>query len=91
LPSGEKGWLFFGSEKGAEAGSVWLSLVLSARMHNLDVEDYLRDLFRVLPAWPKSRVLELAPHRWLATRAKLDPLEMSRELGPITIPPAGPP
>jgi transposase len=84
---GRKGWMFFGSENGAEAGSVWLSLVLSARMHRLDVEDYLRDLFRVLPAWPKSRLLELAPHRWSETRARLDPLEMCTELGRITIPP----
>lgn len=87
LAIGRKNWLFFGSEDGAEAGCVWLSLVLSARMHGLDVERYLRDLFRVLPLWPKQRILELSPHRWKATRARLDPLEMSRELGRLTIPP----
>jgi hypothetical protein len=78
--------LFFGSERGADAAATWLSLVLSARMHGLDVEEYLRDLFRVLPSWPQKRIIELAPHRWKATRARLDPLEMFRELGHITIP-----
>jgi len=87
LAVGRKNWLFFGSEQAANAGSVWLSLILSARMHDLGVEDYLRDLFRVLPAWPKSRLLELAPHNWKRTIGRLDPLQTCRELGPITIPP----
>jgi transposase len=87
LAVGRKNWLFFGSEAGAEAASIWLSLVLSARMHNLDVEEYLRDLFRVLPAWPKPRVLELAPHQWQSTRSRIDPLELYREFGPLTVPP----
>lgn len=86
LAVGRKNWLFFGSEAGAAAGSTWLSIVLSARMHRLDVEEYLRDLFRVLPSWPKNRLIELAPHRWQGTRERLDPLEMYRELGPVTIP-----
>jgi hypothetical protein len=85
---GRKNWLFLGSDQAADAASVWLSLVLSARMHELDVEDYLGDLFRVLPVWPKRRILELAPHRWKVTRPKLNPLEMCVELGAITVPPA---
>jgi transposase len=87
LAVGRRNWLFFGSERGAEAGSIWLSLVLSARLHDLDVEEYLRDLFRILPAWPNHRLLELAPHRWRATRARLDPLELYREIGSVTVPP----
>jgi hypothetical protein len=84
---GRKNWLFLGSPAGAEAASTWLTLVLSARMHEVPVESYLRDLFRVLPDWPQHRLLELAPNCWSATRPRLDPLEMHRELGPITIPP----
>ncbi|MEL7369173.1 MAG: transposase domain-containing protein, partial [Myxococcota bacterium] len=84
---GRKNWLFFGSKTGADASAVWLSLVLSARMHGLHVENYLRDLFRLLPLWPKHRILELAPHRWQQMRPRLDPDEMSQELGHVTIPP----
>jgi transposase len=87
---GRKNWLFYGSEDGADAGSTWLSLVLSARMHDLPPEQYLRDLFRVLPAWPSHRLLELAPLRWKDTRRRLNPLELTQELGPITIPPPPP-
>jgi hypothetical protein len=85
---GRKNWLSFGSEKGAEAAAIWLTLILSAKMHRLPVEPYLRDLFRVLPSWPNRRLIELAPHRWLETRARLDPVELAQELGPLTIPPA---
>jgi hypothetical protein len=56
-------------------------------MHELNPEEYLRELFRVLPEWPQKRLIELAPHRWRATRAALDPLDLRRELGPIRVPP----
>ena len=84
---GRKNWMFFGSEKAAAAGSTWLTLVLSARMHGLHVETYFRDLFRVLPSWPQSRLLELAPHAWAETRARIDPVQLAAEYGPLEIPP----
>jgi transposase IS66-like protein len=70
------------------AGNL-LTLVASARLHRLDPEAYLRDLFRVLPHWPRDRYLELAPRYWLATRTRLDAAQLERELGPLIIP--GPP
>jgi len=87
---GRKNWLFYGSKKGAVAGSIWLTLVLSARMHDLAVEPYLRDLFRVLPSWPRNRIIELAPHAWAKTKARLDPAQLQREFRPLTIPPPSP-
>lgn len=84
---GRKNWLFYGSEAAASAGSTWLTLVLSAKMHGLQVESYFRELFRVLPQWPKSRLLELAPHNWAGTRARLDPTQLAAEFGAVTIPP----
>lgn len=85
---GRKNWLFLGSDPAAEASSTWISLILSARLHGLEPVDYLRDLFRVLPSWPKPRLLELAPHRWRNTRTRLVPTELASELGPLTIPAA---
>jgi transposase len=84
---GRKAWLFFGSEPDALVACTWLSLIASAKLHKLDPEAYLRDLFRVLPSWPRSRVLELAPKYWSRTRERLDAGELSRPLGPITVPP----
>jgi hypothetical protein len=84
---GRRNWLFLGSDRAAAASGTWLSLILSAKMHGLRADVYLRDLFRVLPSWPKSRLLELAPHRWTETRTRLNPKELESELGPLTIPP----
>lgn len=67
-----------------------LTLIASARMHGLDPEAYLRDVFRVLPYWPRERFLELCPRDWPITRARLDPAELQRELGPITVPEPAP-
>lgn len=51
--------LFAGSDEHAEAAGHILSLIASARLHQLDPERYLRDLIRVLPHWPRQRFLEL--------------------------------
>jgi transposase len=85
---GRKAWLFVGSDDHAQAAGNLLTLIASARLHRLDPELYLRDLFRVLPHWPRGRFLELCPRDWLATRARLDPAELQHELGPLTVPPS---
>jgi transposase len=88
IATGRKAWLFVGSDDhGTSAGHLF-SLIASARLHRLDPEEYLRDLFRVLGHWPRDRYLELAPKYWAATRARLDPVELANEVGPLTIPPA---
>jgi len=46
----------------------------------------LRDLFRVLPRWPKDRYLELAPKAWPATRERLALRELEQEVGALTVP-----
>jgi transposase len=84
---GRKAWLFVGSNDHAEATGHLFSLIASAKLHGLDIEGYLRDLFRVLPHWPEDRYLELAPKYWAATRTRLDAAELEREIGSLTIPP----
>ena len=84
---GRKSWLFVGSDGHAESAGHLLSLVASARLHRLDPETYLRDLFRVLAHWPRDRYLELAPKYWAATRARLDASELAAEIGRLTVPP----
>ena len=88
VATGRKAWLFVGSDDHGQASGHLLSLVASARLHQLDPEAYLRDLFRVLPHWPSGRFLELSPRDWPATRTRLVAAELERELGPLTIPPA---
>ena len=85
---GRKAWLFVGSDDHAQSAGHLFSLIASARLHQLDPEQYLRELFRVLGHWPRDRYLELSPRYWTATRARLDAREIAAELGPLTIPPA---
>ena len=87
IATGRKAWLFVGSDDHAESAGYLFSLIASCRLHGLDPETYLRDLFRVLAHWPKDRYLDLAPRYWASTRARLDPDELAREIGPLSVPP----
>jgi transposase len=83
---GRKVWLFVGSDDHGQAAGNLLTLIASARLHKLDSEVYLRDIFRVLPHWPRDRYIELAPRYWRITRARLRRDELDREVGWLTIP-----
>ncbi len=88
LVVGRANWLFVGSDETAEWTCTFVSLAASCQLHGIDPEGYLRDLFRLLPVWPKNRMLELAPKFWRATRALLDDAQLALPLGPLTVPPA---
>jgi len=64
---GRKNWLFVGSDDGAAVNATFVSLLASCQMHGIEPWAYLRDLFCLLPSWPRSRVLELAPANWKQT------------------------
>jgi hypothetical protein len=78
LVVGRRNWLFVGSDEHAETTATIISLVASAKLHDIEPERYLRDLARLLPIWPKARALELAPKYWKATRARLDATQLKR-------------
>lgn len=86
VATGRQAWLFVGSDLHGVTSSHLLTLIASARLHRLDPEVYLRDVFRVLPHWPRDRYLELAPRYWRITRARLRPVELEQEVGWLTIP-----
>lgn len=69
---GRKNWLFIGSEDGAVANTVFVSLLASCQMHGLHPWQYLRDLLCLLPTWPRRRVLQLAPAYWRQTMQRPD-------------------
>jgi transposase len=52
---GRKAWLFVGSDDHAVSAGHLFSMIASARLHGLDPEAYLRDIFRVLVHWQKER------------------------------------
>jgi transposase len=83
---GRKAWLFVGSDDHAQATANLFTLIASCKLHDLDPELYLRDLFRVLVHWPRGRYLELTPRYWAKTRARLDARELELPLGSLTVP-----
>jgi hypothetical protein len=87
IATGRKAWLFFGSDDHASAAGNLFSLVASCKLHGLDPERYLAEVLHVMAYWPRDRYLELTPKYWARTRARLDPAELAREVGHITVPP----
>ena len=85
---GRKNWMFYGSDTHAESAAALFTLIASCRLHSFDPEQYLDEILRVLPYWPKHRYLELAPKYWSATRQKLDALELDTPICSFTIPTA---
>jgi transposase len=86
IASARKTWLFFGSDDHANAAANLFSLVASCKLHSIDPEQYLAEAIHVMPYWPRERYLELSPKYWRATRARLDPAELAREIGDIAVP-----
>jgi len=64
---GRKNWLFIGHPDAAKWNTVTVSLIASCKLHGIEPWAYLRDLLCLLPAWPKSRALDLAPVNWKQT------------------------
>lgn len=69
---GRKNWLFVGSDDAAEVNATFVSLLASCQLHELEPWAYLRDLFCLLPSWPRRRVLDLAPVNWNETLKNAD-------------------
>ena len=69
---GEANWTFFANETGLRWYATFRSLIASSILHRLNCELYMEEMLRLVPHWPKPRVIELAPKYWVQTRARLD-------------------
>lgn len=81
---GENNWVFCATDAGAEWNATVVSLIASCRMKDVEPYGYLRDVLCLLPEWPQSRVLELAPANWKETAQRPDVLEQLKRLQPLT-------
>ena len=66
LALGRKAWLFAGSDRGAERAAIVLTLIMTARLNNVDPKAWLADVFRRIAEIPQSRLHELLPWEWEA-------------------------
>jgi hypothetical protein len=53
--------MFYGSNSHPESAAAIFTLVASCRLHGIDPEQYVDEVMRALPDWPKDRYLELSP------------------------------
>lgn len=67
---GRKNYLFVGNEEGGHVNTLFVSLLASCAMHQIEPWAYLRDILCLLPRWPIHQVLDLAPAYWGATYAR---------------------
>jgi transposase len=65
---GRKNYLIFASPKGGEVAARLYSLVLSARLIGLNVQDYIEDVLRRCAENPKLDPARLTPWAWAAAQ-----------------------
>jgi hypothetical protein len=61
---GRKSWLFAGSDRGGERAAYMYSLIVSAKMNNIDPQAWLADVLARIAGHPASRLDELLPRNW---------------------------
>lgn len=65
-----KNFLFLGSDEGGRRAAAIYTIVESAKLCGLNPQAYLADVIdRLAKGWPRSRLAELMPWTWEATRA----------------------
>jgi transposase len=65
-----KNFLFLGSDEGGMRAAHIYTIVESARMNGLNPHAYFADVIdRLAKGWPRSRLAELLPWNWSATKA----------------------
>jgi transposase len=66
LALGRKAWLFAGSDRGADRAAIMLTLIMTARLNEVDPKVWLADVFRRIAEIAQSRLHELLPWEWKA-------------------------
>jgi transposase len=66
---GRKSWLFAGSDRGGERAAVMYSLIVTAKMNDVDPQAWLADVLANIAQYPASRLDELLPWNWRPRQA----------------------
>jgi transposase len=61
---GRKSWLFAGSDRGGERAAVMYSLIVTAKMNDVDPQAWLADILARIAAHPVHKLDELMPWNW---------------------------
>lgn len=61
---GRKSWLFAGSDRGGQRAAAMYSLIVTAKLNDIDPQAWLADVLDRLAAHPASRLDDLLPWNW---------------------------
>jgi hypothetical protein len=61
---GRKSWLFCGSDRGGQRTAVMYSLIVTAKMNDVDPQAWLADILARIAAHPAQQIDELLPWNW---------------------------
>ncbi len=68
LALGRKSWLFAGSDRGGARAALFYTLIVTAKMNDVDPQAWLADVLARIAEHPISRLDELLPWNWKQTR-----------------------
>jgi transposase len=63
---GRKSWLFAGSDRGGQRAAAMYSLIVTAKLNNVDPQAWLADVLGRIAGHPASRLDEFLPWNWAA-------------------------
>src|SRR5580700_7154874 len=66
---GRKSWLFAGSDRGGQRAAVMYSIIVTAKMNDVDPQAWLADVLARIAEHPAHRLDELLPWNWQPLRA----------------------
>jgi len=61
---GRKSWLFGGSDRGADRAAVMATLIVTAKLKDVDPQAWLADMLSRIATHPAHRLDELLPWNW---------------------------
>ena len=68
---GRKSWLFAGSDRGGARAAAMYSLIVTAKMNDIDPQAWLADVLTRIAGHPASRLDELLPWNWRPAGAQI--------------------
>ena len=67
---GRKSWLFAGSDRGGQRAAAMYSLIVTAKLNDVDPQAWLADVLGRIAEHPNGRLDELLPWNWAALRER---------------------
>jgi hypothetical protein len=68
---GRKSWLFAGSDRGVDRAAFMATLIMTAKLNDIDPQAWLADVLARIADMPITKLEELLPWHWKAPRSTM--------------------